>query len=304
MDMSLLIPIAMGAFSLLCLIIVLLTSNEKTSASTEAMSSVLHSGSNSNHSNGSFDTSQSGLINKPPKRQESNERLRERLVQAGLYKRNTKAIFYFMQFIFAVIPFGVGFVAYTMGLLSIRYAVFMAVTTGIAGIVTPGLWLDFRKSVRQTTLRRALPDALDVITVCVGAGLSLTSAIVRVSNELVTAHPMLANEMTIVHREIQMGKSTGEALKHLAQRFDIEELRSLASVVEQSEKFGASISAALKVYADSLRVQRIQMAQSRAQRAAVKLLFPTVICIFPALLVVILGPAAFEIFQTMNDINK
>lgn len=238
-----------------------------------------------------------------PPRGDPKSSLRERLVQAGLYKKNSNSFFYFLQFVFGVIPCGVGFFSYTLGLLTIQQAAFMAAITGIAGVVAPGLWLDYCKSTRQTKLRRALPDALDVITVCVEAGLSFNSAIIHVGKELVTAHPMLAMEMMIVHREIQMGNSTGEALKNFAARFDVEELRSLASVVEQSERFGASISAALKVYAESLRVKRMQMAQTRAQKAAVKLLFPTVICIFPALLVVILGPAAFEIFEMLQNMN-
>ncbi len=307
MDTTLIIVIAIGAISIICLFAILLSSRTQSNPSAEFSPALSRREPPSKQPN----VRREGVSPQPvpaakrsDTKKDPKERLRERLVQAGLYKRNSKSFFYFLQFIFVAIPFVIGFVAYTFGLVSIRQAGVLAAITGIGGIITPGLWLDYRKSARQVKLRRALPDALDVLTVCVEAGLSLTAAIVHVSKELVTAHPMLANEMMIVHREIQMGMTTGKALKNLAQRFDVEELRSLASVIEQSERFGASVSAALKVYAESLRIRRMQKAQSRAQKAAVKLLFPTVLCIFPALLVVILGPAAFEIFQTMRDVTN
>jgi tight adherence protein C len=135
----------------------------------------------------------------------------------------------------------------------------------------------------------------------VEAGLSLPSALVRVSSELRTAHPMLAAEMTIVHREVQLGNSTGMSLRNFADRFDLEEVRSMASVILQAEKFGASIVNALRVHADALRRKRFQQAQERAQKATVKLLFPTVLFIFPAIFFVILGPAAFDIMEVLQD---
>ncbi len=305
MDPTLIIVVAIGVISLLCLFAILMSSRVQT-PTAEFSLSVAQNDTQSQQSKVRLDSARPFKVpaSRPKPNQGPKERLRERLVQAGLYKRNSKSFFYFLQFIFVAIPFVIGFIAYTFGLVSIRQAGVLAAVTGIAGIITPGLWLDHRKSKRQVKLRRALPDALDVLTVCVEAGLSLNAAIAHVSRELFTAHPMLANEMMIVHREIQMGTTTGKALKNLALRFDIEELRSLASVIEQSERFGASVSAALKVYAESLRIRRMQTAQSRAQRAAVMLLFPTILCIFPALLVVILGPAAFEIFQTMRDVTN
>lgn len=229
-----------------------------------------------------------------------HETFRKRLIQAGLYKRNSKAWFYFTQCVLASIPFAIGFVAYSSGVITLKMAMLISIGTAIAGVVAPGLWLDFQKSRRQTNLRRALPDALDVIIVCVEAGLSLNAALVRVARELSGAHPLLARELTIVHREIQMGTTTGAALKNMAQRFDLEELRSLATVIRQSERFGTSVAQALQVHCESLRDKRMQVAAIRAQKAAVKLLFPTVICIFPALMVVVLGPAVFDILDSLR----
>jgi tight adherence protein C len=114
---------------------------------------------------------------------------------------------------------------------------------------------------------------------------------------------MLALEMMIVHREIQLGHTTGEALKRFGDRFDLEEIRSLSSVIRQADRFGASIVNAIRVHAETLRHKRLEAARERAQKATVKLLFPTVLCIFPAMFVVILGPAVFEILALFDRMN-
>jgi tight adherence protein C len=229
--------------------------------------------------------------------EEEKKSLGDRLVQAGLYKRNSVGFYVATQVILFVLPVAGSIAASSAGVITMRQALFLGAITGILGILVPSFWLDAQKRKRQTQLRRALPDALDVIVVCVEAGLSLPAAFARVSNELRTAHPMLAAEMIIVQREIQMGCSTGEALRRFADRFDLEELRSMSSVILQAEKFGASIVQALRVHAESLRIKRYQRAEERAQQAAVKLLIPTVFFIFPSLFVVLLGPAIFDIYE-------
>jgi tight adherence protein C len=190
-----------------------------------------------------------------------------------------------------------------MGWLTLFQGILLGTLLGLIGAIAPSFWLDARKRGRQTSLRRALPDALDVVVVCVEAGLSVPAALSRVVKELRSAHPLLAAEMTIIEREIQMGRTTGEAFKRFAARFDLEELRSLASILLQAERFGASISSALRVHADGLRVKRFQLAEERAQKAAVKLLFPTIFCIFPALYVVLIGPAVFEIYAFLKSFD-
>jgi tight adherence protein C len=147
-----------------------------------------------------------------------------------------------------------------------------------------------------------MPDALDVIVVCVEGGLSLPASFARVSAELREAHPLLADEMSILQREVQLGRTTGEALREFADRFDVDELRSLASVVTQAERFGASIVNALRVHADTLRVKRHQNAEAMAQKAPVKLIFPTVLMIFPALYIVLMGPAAVQLLEMLENL--
>jgi tight adherence protein C len=167
-------------------------------------------------------------------------------------------------------------------------------------MIAPGLWLDYRKNSRQVSLRRGLPDALDMLVLCVEGGVSLTAGLQRVIAELHAAHPLLAAEMDLVQREMLLGVSAGEGLQKLAARADLEEMRNLASVIIQSERYGTSIVKALRIHADTLRQQRQQRAEEMAQKAAVKILFPTLLCIFPAIFIVILGPAAFQILAIFS----
>jgi len=140
---------------------------------------------------------------------------------------------------------------------------------------------------------------LDIVAVCLEGGLSLSAALARVGRELAHVHPMLANELSIVDREVQMGRTVGDAMRRFADRFDLEELRSLASVIAQTERYGASVAKAFVVYSETMRQRRAQHAEELAQTATVKILFPTLLLIFPAIFVVLLGPAAIQIYQTL-----
>jgi tight adherence protein C len=145
-----------------------------------------------------------------------------------------------------------------------------------------------------------LPDALDMLVLCVEGGVSLPQAVQRVTTELHEAHPLLGTEMDIVQREMLLGLSVGEALRKFGQRADLEDVRTLASVLLQNERYGASVARALRIHADTLRQQRQQRAEEQAQKAAVTILFPTLVCIFPAIFIVILGPAAFQIMAVCS----
>jgi tight adherence protein C len=171
-------------------------------------------------------------------------------------------------------------------------------------MVGPSMWLDRRKKSRQMILRRGLPDALDVIVICVEGGLSLVGALRRVAGDLRTVHPELALELEIVQREVQLGQTAGEALRRFGDRSDMEEIRSLASVIIQSERFGAGLNKALRVHAETLRMRRQQRAEEMAQKAGTKVLFPTLLCIFPAIFVVVLGPAMIQISASLIAMGK
>lgn len=231
-------------------------------------------------------------------RQDQNKQtLRDRLMQAGLYRAYSPATFVIARILLALCPLGVAVFAWISG--SVPFLPAVVIGAAVAGVATlaPSFWLDRLKSARQKKLKRSLPDALDVIVVCLEGGLSLTGAFSRVGQELMAAHPLLASELRIVQREVQMGRSMGEALRQFAKRFDLEELRSMAAVISQAEKFGTSVVRALSVYADSMRTRRYQRAEELAHQASIKMIFPTLFCIFPAIFVVILGPAALRIYD-------
>ncbi len=223
----------------------------------------------------------------------------DRLLQAGFYKRLSTGAFVLFRTVAFLLPLGIGIAAGYYDVLPRWTAIVLGLAVAGLGTIAPSFWLDYLKGRRQTQMRRALPDALDTMVVCLEGGLSLTGALSRIAAELATAHPLLAVELKIVEREVQMGRSTGEALRSLAKRFDLEELRSMAMVIIQSERFGASVSTALSVFADTMRQKRGQRAEELAHKASVKIIFPTLFCIFPAMFVVILGPAAIQIAQQL-----
>jgi tight adherence protein C len=233
------------------------------------------------------------------RKQEKKNQLKARIVQAGLYRRDATKMFVAVRIAALLLPPVLGFVAGSMGLMPATYAVSLGILVSVAGTIAPSFWLDYVKRSRQMAIRRALPDALDVIVVCLEGGLSLSGTLSRVARELVGAHPLLATELSIVEREIQMGRTTGQAMRRFADRFDLEELRSMASVISQAESFGSSVVKALGVYADTLRVRRHQFAEEMAQKASIKILFPTLLLIFPGLFIVILGPAAIQIYEVI-----
>lgn len=236
-------------------------------------------------------------VNRRLKRESAKEGLKGRLKQAGFYRPSALHLFTVSRILLAALPILIGYVAGRAGLLPLTQGLIFGTLASLIGTLAPSFWLDYLKTSRQTKIRRALPDAMDIMAVCLNGGLSLPGALARVSRELATAHPMLAVEFRIVERQIQMGRTTGEAVREMAQRFDLEELRSLASVILQAEKIGSSVATALEVFADTLRLRRHQRAEEMAQKASIKLLFPTLLFVFPGIFIVILGPAAIQIYQ-------
>ena len=233
---------------------------------------------------------------------DANATFHERLMHAGIYRSYSVGLLVAIRLVSFVLPFGMGLVFARLGMIAPPMALLLGATVGGVGIIAPSFWLDHLKSKRQTMMRRALPDALDTIIVCLEGGLSLNAAFARVGTELAGAHPMLSLELKIVEREVRVGRSTGEAVRSMAQRFDLEELRSLASVIQQAEKFGSSVTTAMNVFATSLRLRRQQHAEAMAHKASVKMMFPTVFCILPALFVVLLGPAVMRVMDTLLPI--
>jgi tight adherence protein C len=238
-----------------------------------------------------------------PTNQAQRSQLRQRLIEAGIYERNALAVLMGVKMLLMAVPLVLSAVLALSGVVAPGRAV-MAGILGIGlGMIAPGLWLDYCKKNRQNNLRRALPDALDMLVLCVEGGVSLSGAMQRVTAELSTAHPLLGAEMELVQREMMLGVSIGEGLQKLAARTSLEEIRNLAAVIVQSERFGTSVVKALRIHADTLRLERQLRAEELAQKAAVKILFPTLLCIFPAVFIVILGPAAFQLLAVFSQMK-
>src|SRR5437868_8429546 len=206
-----------------------------------------------------------------------------RFTRAGIYGSQAPGMFLGVKLLLSMgLPIVCGLTPYLSGLMSLRIAALTAVAASGVGLLLPTYWLAARTKQRQTNLRLGLPDLLDMMVLCLESGISLTAAIQRVTSELWTVHPLLAAEMAIAQREMQMGLSAGEALQKLAVRCDLEELRDLANVLLQTERFGGGAAKSLRTFAETWRQQRQQQLEELAQKAAVKILFPTLLCIFPA----------------------
>ena len=177
--------------------------------------------------------------------------------------------------------------------------VFLFVFAAAIGFLAPDIWLSQRVRRRQHRIRLALPDALDLLVVCVEAGLGLDQALVRVSEELEIAHPILSEELQLVNLEMRLGRTRIEALRELARRTGAEDLKSLVAMLIQTERFGTSVARSLRVHSDNLRTKRRQRAEEQAAKTPVKMVPVLVFFIFPALFVVILGPAVLTLVRQL-----
>lgn len=167
------------------------------------------------------------------------------------------------------------------------------------GYYLPNMVLGHMVKVRQRAIFESFPDALDLMTVCVEAGLGTEAAMLRVAEDMQLNSPELAEEMRIVNLELRAGSVRERALRNLAIRTGVEEVDGFVTMISQAERFGTSIAASLRVHADMLRTRRRQRAEEAAAKIALKLLFPLIFCIFPSLMVVLMGPAMIQIYRVL-----
>jgi tight adherence protein C len=170
----------------------------------------------------------------------------------------------------------------------------------ILGFFIPRFVLSRIIKKRMLRIQWGLADALDLMVVCVEAGLGLNAALIRISDELKDVHPDISDEFGLVNLEIRVGRSREEAFRNLAERTGVEDLRSLVAMLIQADRFGTSITRAIRVYSNALRMKRRQRAEQAAQKAAVKLLFPLAAFLFPTLFIAILGPAALNLMDAFK----
>jgi tight adherence protein C len=230
---------------------------------------------------------------------ERYSRTREKLTKAGVRQASAPAVLWGTKILLA----GIFVVCYLVARLAVLKifnlpaAVAVGVLTGALGFSLPDIFLDVKRARRKDRIVKALPDALDLMVVCLEAGMGLDSAFNRVEADLRIAHPVLSDELKLLSLELRAGKSRQEALRNLAARTDVEDLNNLVLVMIQSERFGTSVAQTLRVYSDSFRTKRHQRAEELAAKMPVKLVFPLVLFIFPSLFVVLIGPAAIRILK-------
>jgi tight adherence protein C len=234
-----------------------------------------------------------------PKSPKEIGRLRRRLATAG-YTGSTALIVFSLANLAS--PVVCGFAA--LAFFGIAKGWILAIIGAAIGYLIPGLVLGRMIEKRKAEIRNGLPDALDLFIVCVEAGCGLDQAIVKASDELGLTHAALAYELRLIITEIRAGKPRMEAFKNFAARTKVDDVQTLVAMLVQTDRFGTSVAQALRIHAETSRTKRRQAAEERAAKVGVKLVFPLVLFLFPALYVVILGPAVISFIRVFGNIAQ
>jgi tight adherence protein C len=240
-----------------------------------------------------------------PKSEADVSKLKLKLSYAGFRSDTASSVFLGFKAICLVLGFliGGGALWFTQGATT-ETAMYTVGSAGVA-FYLPDIILWFLKKSRQDAIFFGLPDALDLMVVCVEAGLGLDQAMRKVSDEMKKTYVIISEEFALCNLQLQMGRSRNEVLHELGSRTGVDDLKALAAILIQADKFGSSVAQALRVQSDSMRTRRRQMAEEKAAKTAVKLIFPLVLFIFPAIFIVLVGPAAItminEMFPAMNS---
>jgi len=231
---------------------------------------------------------------------EGRDALRTGLVRAGFRGSQAVLVFLGSKIVFAcLLP--IVWIAYgTLTGHSVGNVLFFTVLWAFAGFYVPTFFIGWRQRNRTADIISALPDALDLMVVCVESGLGMTAALQRVSSEMRTVSTAMSEEFALVHQQMQTGVSRADSLRNLAVRTDADDVYALVAMLIQTDRLGTSVATALRAHAEGMRVKRRQRAEQLARKAAVKLAFPLVFLVLPALLIVILGPAAIQLMKALN----
>jgi len=224
--------------------------------------------------------------------------LRVRLIQAGFRSKTAYGTFVFLRLLLAILLPSLFLLQNLFFNLTPRL-VSICLALATIGYFAPAFILNQLREERQQRLQRALPDALDLMVVCVEAGLGLDMTFKRVGDEIQSLSQDLSDEFYLTVREIRAGRNREECFRNMAVRTGVAEVGNLMTVLNQTNRFGTSLAKALRVHADSLRVKRRQIAEERAAKASVKLVFPLVVFVFPAMFIVLAGPAVIRIFKVL-----
>jgi tight adherence protein C len=239
-----------------------------------------------------------------PKTEKEQSKLKLKLSYAGFRNEAAPQIFLGCKFIMLMMGLIIGGGATFALKGATQNALFQSVLIAGGMFYFPDLVIMWLGKKRKESIFLGLPDALDLLVVCVEAGLGLDQAMRRVAEEMKKSYPTICEEFTISNMQLQMGRSRAQVLHELGLRSGVDDLKSLSNILIQADKFGSSIAQALRVQSDSMRTRRKQIAEEKAAKTAVKLIFPLVLFIFPGIFVVLVGPAAIvmvrEMFPMMN----
>ena len=224
--------------------------------------------------------------------------IRRSLARAGIYTPTAIRLVTGAKVICLLAGLGLGYI----GAAFVEFSMLGAAMGGLFGYIAPVIWLKLKTSTNQRQLTNGLADALDLMVVCVEAGMTIDAAMQRVGQELGLAHPALSREMGMAHMETRVGISRVEAMRNMGIRTGNPPLQSLASMLIQAERFGTSIADALRVHAETLRNTRQMAAEEAAGKASVKMSFPLVLCIFPSTFIVLVGPTIIQLMH--SDLMK
>lgn len=240
-----------------------------------------------------------------PKKGEELSQLQLLFLRAGYRNRNTSSIYFGLKGLLTILFPLAFFSSYLLAIKS-RHLISplsqscILLMLALLGYYLPYLWVRLKIAARKEKIFAGFPDVLDLLVVCVEAGVGINAAIQRVSEELKFSHKEISEELQILNLELRAGKPRPDALKGFSRRIDLEEINALVNLLIQTDRFGTSIAKALRVYSDTMRTRRYQRAQEQAAKLPVKLLFPLIFFIFPALFVVILGPALIQVVRIMK----
>jgi tight adherence protein C len=236
-----------------------------------------------------------------PSKSEEQNRTQERLIQAGFRRQGALRQFYAIKAALAlVLPVGAFIGMRFFPESSTVEVVFVVLIFAMLGVRLPDMILDKIRSNRMKRLRVAFPDALDLLVVCVESGLGLGPAIERVARELEISHSDLAQELALVTSEIGAGVERPVALRNLAKRCGLEDIKGLVGLLVQTMKFGTSVADALRVYSEEFRDKRMQRAEEEAAKIGTKMIFPLVFCMFPSFFIVAIGPAVMRFLEAFS----
>jgi tight adherence protein C len=229
--------------------------------------------------------------------------IRRTLRHAGYRQESAAVVFHAVRLAVGLLGLALGLLVLTLMRPPFVTGLVMICLWGFGVFALPAAYVRLRATERMRTITEGLPGALDLLVICLEAGLGLDAAIVRVATELRRGNPVLGGELLTMSREVQAGIPRRDALRQLGERTGVSELATLATILAQSDRLGTSVAQALRTQAETMRTRRRQRAEEQAAKTAVKIVFPLVFCIFPALFVVVLGPALMTVYRMFGQVT-